>query len=177
VTSARNYSSIAASAALTSGCSNVDTTIQVDTTSGFPSVPFLLVIDKDRVAEELVLCTAIVGLALTVTRGYDGTSATAHSAAATVKHVVAGVTFRMPGITSATPRCTGTPRTPTPLSFPGSSVSPASMPRGSPRAPDDHLFGWAHLHSGGARLRAAHRQDDPHYRRPRAPSSRSPLPV
>jgi hypothetical protein len=97
VTSARNYSSIAASAALTSGCSNVDTTIQVDTTSGFPSVPFLLTIDKDRVAEELVLCTAIVGLALTVTRGYDGTSATAHTAAAIVKHVVAGVDLQDAG--------------------------------------------------------------------------------
>jgi hypothetical protein len=97
VTSARNYSSIAASAALTSGCSNVDTTIQVDTTSGFPSVPFLLCLDKDRVAEELVLCTAIVGLALTVTRGYDGTSATAHSAAATVKHVVAGLDLQDAG--------------------------------------------------------------------------------
>jgi hypothetical protein len=97
MTSARNYSSIAASAALTSGCSNVDTTIQVDTTSGFPSVPFLLTIDKDRVAEELVLCTAIVGLALTVTRGYDGTSATAHTAAATVKHVVAGVDLQDAG--------------------------------------------------------------------------------
>jgi hypothetical protein len=97
VTSARNYSSIAASAALTSGCSNVDTTIQVDTTSGFPSVPFLLCLDKDRVAEELVLCTAIVGLALTVTRGYDGTSATAHTAGATVKHVGAGVDFQEAG--------------------------------------------------------------------------------
>jgi hypothetical protein len=97
VTSARNYSSIAASAALTSGCSNVDTTIQVDTTAGFPSVPFILCIDKDRIAEELVLCTAIVGLALTVTRAYDGTSAIAHTAGATVKHVVAGLDLQNAG--------------------------------------------------------------------------------
>jgi predicted metalloprotease with PDZ domain len=90
VTASRNYSNTAASAVLTSGASAVDTTIQVDTTSGFPSVPFVLVIDKDRVAEELVLCTAIVGLALTVTRAWGGTSAATHSAAATVKHVFTG---------------------------------------------------------------------------------------
>jgi hypothetical protein len=40
MTAARNYSNTAASAVLTSGASAVDTTIQVDTTSGFPSVPF-----------------------------------------------------------------------------------------------------------------------------------------
>jgi hypothetical protein len=90
MTAARNYSNTAASAVLTSGASAVDTTIQVDTTSGFPSVPFVLVLDKDRVAEELVLCTAIVGLALTVTRAWGGTSAATHSAAATVKHVFTG---------------------------------------------------------------------------------------
>jgi hypothetical protein len=39
VTAARNYSSISAAATLTSGCSNVDTTLQVDTVSGFPSCP------------------------------------------------------------------------------------------------------------------------------------------
>jgi hypothetical protein len=37
-----------------------------------------------------VLCTAIVGLALTVTRAWGGTSAATHSAAATVKHVFTG---------------------------------------------------------------------------------------
>jgi hypothetical protein len=50
MTAARNYSNTAASAVLTSGASAVDTTIQVNTTSGFPSVPFVLVLDKDRVA-------------------------------------------------------------------------------------------------------------------------------
>lgn len=90
MTAARNYSNTAAAATLTSGASAVDTTLQVSSTSGFPSVNFTLVLDKDRVAEELVLVTAIVGLALTVTRGWGGTSAATHSAGATVNHVFTG---------------------------------------------------------------------------------------
>lgn len=91
MTAARNYSSVAAAATLTSGCSNVDTSLQVSTTSGFPSVPYILCLDKDRVAEELVLVTAVVGSTLTVTRAYGGTTAVSHSAGATVRHVFTGV--------------------------------------------------------------------------------------
>lgn len=94
MTAARNYSSTAARAVLTTSASNVDTTLAVDTVSGFPTVPFVLALDKDRVGEEIVLCTAVVGLALTVTRGYDGTSATSHSAGATVQHVAIGKDFQ-----------------------------------------------------------------------------------
>lgn len=90
MTAARNYSSIAAAATLTSGCSNVDTTLQVDTVAGFPSQPYILCLDKDRVGEELVLVTAAAGTTLTVTRGYAGTSAVSHSAGATVRHVFTG---------------------------------------------------------------------------------------
>jgi hypothetical protein len=115
MTAARNYSNIAAAATLTSGCSAVDTTIQVDTTAGFPSVPFILVLDKDRAAEELVLVTAMVGLALSVTRGWGGTSAATHPAGASVKHVFTGTMPRTLPTTSATALCTGTPRTRTTL--------------------------------------------------------------
>lgn len=90
MTAARNYSNIAAAATLTSGCSNVDTTLLVDTSSGFPAVPFVLVLDKDRAAEELVLVTAILGPALTVTRAWGGTPAAAHAAGASAKHVFTG---------------------------------------------------------------------------------------
>lgn len=90
MTAARNYSNIAAAATLTSGCAAVDATIQVDTTAGFPSAPFILVLDKDRAAEELVLVTAVVGLALSVTRGWGSTTAATHPAGASVKHVFTG---------------------------------------------------------------------------------------
>lgn len=91
MTAARNYSSIAAAATLTSGCSNVDTTLQVDTVSGFPSLPYILCLDKDRAGEELVLVTAAAGTTLTVTRGYGGTTAASHSAGAAARHVFTGV--------------------------------------------------------------------------------------
>lgn len=55
--------------------------------TGFPaSVPFIIALDYGTPSEEIALVTAVAGLSFTVTRGYDGTSATSHNTGAPVRH-------------------------------------------------------------------------------------------
>lgn len=55
--------------------------------TGFPaSVPFIIALDYGTPSEEVALVTAVAGLSFTVTRGYDGTSATSHNTGAPVRH-------------------------------------------------------------------------------------------
>ena len=55
--------------------------------TGFPaSTPFIIAIDYGTPSEEVALVTAVAGLSFTVTRGYDGTSATSHNTGAPVRH-------------------------------------------------------------------------------------------
>jgi len=95
----RNYSSTAVETSLQSsipaqsqGASN--TSFIVASVSGFPSVPFTLVIDPDTSKEEVLTVTAASSTTLTVTRGEDSTQAVAHSAGAVVRHGVSGRDFR-----------------------------------------------------------------------------------
>ena len=95
----RNFSSTAVETSLQSsipaqsqGQSN--TSFIVASNSGFPSVPFTLVVDPDTSKEEVVTVTAASSTTLTVTRGEDGTQAVAHSAGAVVRHGVSGRDFR-----------------------------------------------------------------------------------
>lgn len=57
---------------------------------GYPTSgnPFTLAIDYNTAAEEVVLVTAYAGTSLTVTRGFNSTSAQAHNAGALVRHVI-----------------------------------------------------------------------------------------
>jgi hypothetical protein len=48
----------------------------------------VVALDYNTSTEELVLVTGVAGTTLTITRGYDGTAATSHSAGATVRHVI-----------------------------------------------------------------------------------------
>jgi hypothetical protein len=84
----RNFSSVAAKATLTAGVTSGATSLPVSTTSGWPSVPFTLLIDRGKSTEEVVTATAISGLNITVTRGEDGSSAVTHSPGAAVEHGV-----------------------------------------------------------------------------------------
>jgi hypothetical protein len=72
---------------LTSGITNIQTTINVVAVTGFPaSVPYILALDYNTPSEEIVLVTAQAGTTLTVTRAYDGTSGTSHNSGAGVRH-------------------------------------------------------------------------------------------
>jgi hypothetical protein len=95
----RNFSSTAVETSLVSsigaqsqGASN--TAFIVASNSGFPSVPFTLVVDPDTSKEEVVTVTAASSTTLTVTRGEDSTQGVAHSAGAVVRHGVSGRDFR-----------------------------------------------------------------------------------
>jgi hypothetical protein len=56
---------------------------------GYPSTyPFVLALDYNTAAEELVLVTGASGTTLNITRGFNGTSSAAHNAGAVVRHVI-----------------------------------------------------------------------------------------
>lgn len=90
---ARNFSSVAARATLTSSVSSGAATFQVSSTTGWPSAPFTLIVDRNASTEEVVTVTAIAGLTVTVTRGEDGTSAISHTSGASLEHGVSARDF------------------------------------------------------------------------------------
>ncbi|HKN44289.1 MAG TPA: hypothetical protein VJW23_10215 [Propionibacteriaceae bacterium] len=92
--STRNFSSTAIQTTLTSGVTAVGTVLAVAATTGFPAAPFILTLEPDTANQELVLVTGVAGLNLTVTRGYDSTTAVSHNAAAVVQHSHAALDFR-----------------------------------------------------------------------------------
>lgn len=71
-----------------------DTAMTVDSASGFPTqYPYTLIIEPDTALEEVVDVTAAVGNVLTITRGVDSTTASAHAAGSVVYH---GISARDP---------------------------------------------------------------------------------
>ena len=91
----RYYASTAKQASLSTAIDSVATSITLDLVTGFPSnYPYTLVIDPDTNKEELISVTSSGGgTTLNVTRGADSTSNVAHSAGATIRHVVSGQDF------------------------------------------------------------------------------------
>jgi hypothetical protein len=90
----RNFSSTAAETTLSVGIDSSTTSMTVGATTGFPAVPFILAVDAGAAAQELVLVTNVAGNILTVTRGYDSTTAVAHVTGAVIQHSHAGLDFR-----------------------------------------------------------------------------------
>jgi hypothetical protein len=88
----REYTGGAAPTELSSGISALDMNLSIVVSAGWPTGatgPFVLVIDSGLSTEEKIKCSARSGGNVTVvTRGFDGTTAAAHSAGATVKHVL-----------------------------------------------------------------------------------------
>ena len=91
----RYYASTAKQASLSSSIDGVVTSITLDLTTGFPTnYPYSLVIDPDTNKEEIITVgSSGGGTTLNVTRGEDGTSNVAHSAGATVRHIISGRDF------------------------------------------------------------------------------------
>jgi len=82
----RQYAGGATSTTITAGINTVDTTCNLAGTTGWPataSVPFYVVLDPGTSAEEKCSAT-ISGSTLTLTRAQDDTSASSHSAGATI---------------------------------------------------------------------------------------------
>jgi hypothetical protein len=82
----RQYAGAAAATTTTNALTSSDTSVTLASTTGFPSsagVPFYVVIDPGTSAEEKCSAT-ISGSTLTLTRAQDDTSASSHSAGATI---------------------------------------------------------------------------------------------
>lgn len=91
---ARYYSSIALPTTITGGIGPSNTSVTVASLAGYPgSLPYIVAIDFGAMNEELVLVTAVAGLNLTITRAYDGTSASSHNPGAVVRHVTSAIDF------------------------------------------------------------------------------------
>lgn len=85
----RYYSAIAQDTTVTTGITNTGTSVIVGSTTGFPSsFPYCLALDYNASSEEVVLVTAASGTTLTITRGYNGTTAISHNVGAVVRHVI-----------------------------------------------------------------------------------------
>jgi hypothetical protein len=91
----RFYSSTAQPTTLSAAATSSATTIQVTATTGFPAVEFILALDYGTAQQELVKVTNVAGTTLTVVRGFDSTTAQAHSLGAAVRHVHSADDFRL----------------------------------------------------------------------------------
>lgn len=86
------YKGAPANALLTSSPSAGDTTMTVDTITGWPtSFPFYVVIDPGTSKEEKVRVTAISTLTLTVVRAQDNTTAVGHNSGAAIYPVFTAI--------------------------------------------------------------------------------------
>ena len=83
----QRYYANAPATTLASSCSSGATSIEVTSVTGFPiSYPHTCIIDRGLSTEEVVSVTNASGTTLTVTRGYDSTTAFAHSVGASFIH-------------------------------------------------------------------------------------------
>lgn len=86
------YKGAPANALLTSSPSSADTTMTVDTITGWPtSFPFYCVVDPGTSKEEKVRVTAISTLTLTVVRAQDNTTAVSHAQGAAIYPVFTAI--------------------------------------------------------------------------------------
>ena len=85
----RYYSALAQDTTLIGNITNSTTSMVVGATVGYPSTtPYVLAVDYNAAAEELVLVTGISGTTLTITRGYNGTTGVSHTTGAVIRHVI-----------------------------------------------------------------------------------------
>src|SRR5574340_128550 len=87
--SAYYYSSTAGSYTVTTALTSTATSIPLNSVTGLPgALPYKVVLEPGTASEEIVKVTGIAGLSLTVTRGWDGTSAVAHASGAAARHML-----------------------------------------------------------------------------------------
>lgn len=89
----RSYAGGAAASTLSGGIASGDTSIPVTSGSTWPTGSASYVIDRGLAGEEKILATRS-GNTLTATRGYDGTTAAAHSSGAAIEHVGTATDFQ-----------------------------------------------------------------------------------
>lgn len=89
--SLRTYANAPATS-LAASCSAGATTLSLTSVTGLPiTYPYILILDRGQASEEVVLVTAGAGTSLTVTRGYDSTTAFSHAVGADVVHGISAI--------------------------------------------------------------------------------------
>lgn len=90
----RRYRNASPQSTLTGGVNASATALVVVAVTGWPVVfPFTAVVDYGLSTVEVVLVTNVAGQTLTVTRGYDTTTAVSHTAGATVQPMATAIDF------------------------------------------------------------------------------------
>jgi len=85
----RQYSNVSQDTTLNGAILSGATSLIVTSATGYPTAPFMIVVDANTASEELILVGAKSGTTFSsLTRGADGTSAAGHSSGAAVAHVV-----------------------------------------------------------------------------------------
>jgi len=79
---------------LTAGITSGQTSISVNSSSGWPTTPFTAVFELGLSTQEPVDVTNVSGTTWTITRGIDSTTAFAHPSQSTVTHADIGRDFR-----------------------------------------------------------------------------------
>tara|TARA_R100000458_G_scaffold48111_1_gene47054 strand:- start:461 stop:1966 length:1506 start_codon:yes stop_codon:yes gene_type:complete len=92
---ARKYfSNTAVATTLAASISDADSSLTVNSSTGYPAVPFTIAINAGTSTEEVIKVGAKSGTTFsTLTRGHDGSTARAHTSGASVKHVAAAEDF------------------------------------------------------------------------------------
>lgn len=85
---AHNYSNTASVATCAGAVNNSQTSITVNSFSGYPAAPYYILVDRDTPNAEVMEVTAVVGSTLTVVRGQGGTAAATHQLGSEVEHVI-----------------------------------------------------------------------------------------
>lgn len=89
---AQRFYANAAATKLTVPATVTDVTITVASTAGLPiQYPYVMILDKGTSSEEVVLVTAASGATLTVTRGYDSTTAYSHNVDSEAVHGISAI--------------------------------------------------------------------------------------
>lgn len=90
----RHYTNLSPTMTLTAAVDNDDVVLPVTSTAGTPAVPFTACIERgEEGQEEAVLVTGKTSNSLTVTRGWDETSAVGHEINKPVEHVVTALDY------------------------------------------------------------------------------------
>jgi hypothetical protein len=85
----RNYKSTLDAKTLDTSMNTSVLTMRLNNITGIPTYPFTMVIDPDSANEEIVTVTSLSsGTTVNVSRAQDGTSAVAHDAGVTVRHMI-----------------------------------------------------------------------------------------
>jgi hypothetical protein len=128
----REYAGAAKRTALSGDITDASTNITVADATGYPTgatAPFVIAFSLGQAVEEKVLIASRSGNTLTVAaggRGFDGTTAAAHSAGATVDHVLVAIDIR-----ETNAHVYGTGQAHTNLAVTGDlTLNTASLPRG-----------------------------------------------